>query len=101
MLKKILACVITIIFFIGVTPGFGNDVKGPTPNKKAYENASDKARFNRVEDMKNKELEQTARKTEVEAKKMKIEAEKSAKKAEKEAEKTKREAERKARRLSK
>jgi len=101
MFKKISACIIAIVFFVGVTPGFGKDVKEPTPNKKAYENASDNARFNRVENMKNKEMEQTARKAQKEAEKMKREAEKSAKKAEKEAEKAKREAERKAKRLAK
>ncbi len=85
MLKRIAACIVAVVFFIGVTPVFGKDVKGPTPNKKAYEHASDKAKFKRGDGIKKEDVDKTARK-----------AEKTAEKAKKESEKAKREAEREA-----
>ena len=94
MVKKIAVWIIAVIFFAGVTPIFaaGEGKSGPNPNKEAYEHASDRARFKRGEDLKDKDKE---------AQKAKREVEKAHRKAEKEAKKKQKEAEKKARKMGK
>jgi hypothetical protein len=105
MLKRMVVSITAIVFFIGVTPAFGREGNGPTPNKNAYEHASDKAKFKRAGDVKNKDAEHAAKRAEKEAEKAKREIEKKAEKAkretERQAEKAKREAEKEARKAQK
>lgn len=85
--------------------------KGPTPNKNAYERASDMAKFKRTGEVSKdaekaakkaeKEAEIAKRKAEKEAARAKKEAEKAARKAEQEAKKKQREMEREAKKTQK
>lgn len=92
MVKRIAIWILAVIFFSTATPVFAEyEMKGnPDPNKKAYEHASKNARFNRAEDLKNKEAMKAERAAKKEAEKAKREAEKAkreALKAQKKAEK--------------
>ena len=60
MIKRIVAWVIAIMFFAGVTPVFaekGGKGGGPNPSQKAYEHANDNAKFKRSGDVAGEEGE--------------------------------------------
>ncbi|MFA5146815.1 MAG: hypothetical protein WC515_05560 [Candidatus Omnitrophota bacterium] len=103
MMKRIAVWIIAVMFFAGTTPIFAADESkgGPDPNKEAYEHASEKARFKRTEDLKDKDAIKAAKKAEKEAERAKREAEKAKRKAEKEAKKKQKEMERKAKKTKK
>ncbi len=100
MFKKMVVFITAMVFFIGVTPAFGREGKAPTPNKKAYEHASDMAKFKRTGDV-NKDADKAAKKARKEAEIAKKEAEKEARKAQKEADKAAKKTEKEAKKKQK
>lgn len=97
-MKRIMAWLVAIMFFIGVMPVFGadNDKANPTPNKEAYEHANEHARFMRTEASKSNikaanksdnEAEKEKKRLDKEAKKKQEALDKEAKKKQKEAQK--------------
>jgi len=103
MIKKVIVVMTAILFVAGMTPAFaaGKEKAGPTPNKSAYEHASDMARFKRTEGTTDKEARKAEREAEREKEKLEKEAEKEKRKAEKEAEKAQKRAEKEARKAEK